>query len=287
MRPPSFDHCTKEIFTRFQTDEEISPVVATNVDNNKDTSDRFKLSISFTGDKIEHLCDLLVEKYFWKRLTSLKSVLEQLNCSEFNIDFFHDELDLHEFVQTDFDLPPCSPSQTHSDHDDGDKQDAKANFKLMLFDLVGELLLDLYSEMYEDEAGTAARSFENVFQRKIRTKKVHFKSLYKGPDCMEVAKKLVNEKVSDYLLNVEEKKCGGTPKKEYTLISSRSKWRQRKRLDPVDRMLDREMREQEYEWSNYDDEEYEAKLILSNTIFDMVMHDTIQCFQTNFIKKYT
>lgn len=46
------------------------------------------------------------------------------------------------------------------------------------------------------------------------------------------------------------------------------------------------MREQEYEWSNYEFEEYEAKTLISNTIFDMILKDTIDCFQVNISKRF-
>lgn len=70
-------------------------------------------------------------------------------------------------------------------------------------------------------------------------------------------------------------------------ISTRLKWRQQRRLDPVDSLLDREMREQEYEWSNYETDEYEAKVLVADSIFDTLLHDTIESFQISFIKKNT
>lgn len=71
------------------------------------------------------------------------------------------------------------------------------------------------------------------------------------------------------------------------ITSTRSKWRQQRRLDAVDSLLDREMREQEYEWSNYEAEEHEAKLLVVDAIFDALLHDTIESFQISFIKKNT
>ena len=68
-------------------------------------------------------------------------------------------------------------------------------------------------------------------------------------------------------------------------INAKSKWRSGKKLDLVDNLLDVEMRDQEHEWSNYELEEYEAKILISNTIFDMILKDTLECMQTNMLKK--
>ena len=68
-------------------------------------------------------------------------------------------------------------------------------------------------------------------------------------------------------------------------IKAKSKWRSQKKLDLVDNLLDGEMREQEHEWSNYELEEYEAKTLISNTIFDIILMDTVECFQSIIIKK--
>ena len=74
-----------------------------------------------------------------------------------------------------------------------------------------------------------------------------------------------------------------TRKNEVT--SSRSKWRMQKKLDLVDSLLDREMREQDYEWANYEVEEQESRVLLADTIFDMVLKDTVDCFQISYMKK--
>lgn len=115
---------------------------------------------------------------------------------------------------------------------------------------------------------------------------------------IDEAKKLVQEKVADYLLKQPPKSAAewisatkeDEPRQIQTTeatISSRSKWHQQKRLDPVDNLLAREMREQEYEWSNYEAEEYEAKVLVADAIFDLLLHDTIEAFQISFIKKNT
>lgn len=58
-----------------------------------------------------------------------------------------------------------------------------------------------------------------------------------------------------------------------------------KKLDLVDSLLDREMREQDYEWANYEVEEQESRVLLADTIFDMILKDTVDCFQISYMKK--
>jgi hypothetical protein len=58
-----------------------------------------------------------------------------------------------------------------------------------------------------------------------------------------------------------------------------------KRLDLIDQLLDVEMREQDPEWSNYDAEEYEAKIMIADNIFDMILLDTLNCFKLNELKR--
>lgn len=74
--------------------------------------------------------------------------------------------------------------------------------------------------------------------------------------------------------------------KRNEIYSSRTKWRLQKKLDLVDSLLDREMREQDPEWADYEVEEHEAKIIVANTIFDSILQDTIDYFQASFNKKY-
>ena len=98
----------------------------------------------------------------------------------------------------------------------------------------------------------------------------------KGPVNMNEAKLLIRTKLVNLLSN-------DLNNNDLRL----TKWRtQKPPLDLVDSILDYEMREQEYEWSNYEPEEYEAKILITNSIFDMILKDTIDCFQVNLIKKF-
>lgn len=119
---------------------------------------------------------------------------------------------------------------------------------------------------------------------------------------MEEAQKLISIKVADYLLKQPPKSATVAIASETSLhqhhihdnsssltsvISTRSKWHQQRRLELFDTVLNRELREQEYEWSNYEAEEYETKMLVADAIFNSILHDTIDAFQISFIKKHT
>ena len=161
--------------------------------------------------------------------------------------------------------------------------DMEVNFKHMLLDLIGELMHDLYLEKY------AKPQQISEFIPGVTTclKKQHFRSNPAGPAQVHEAKRLVRDKIlrifkftSDSTLSASSGMVVGSKK-----FNSKSKWRSQKPMDLVDSLLDSEMREQEHDWSNYDQEEHEAKLLISNTIFDIILKDTIECFQINFLKK--
>jgi len=58
----------------------------------------------------------------------------------------------------------------------------------------------------------------------------------------------------------------------------KSKWRMKKKYDLVENLLDAEMREDEHEWSNYDQELCEAKSAVADAVFDHLLSDTISAF---------
>jgi len=104
----------------------------------------------------------------------------------------------------------------------------------------------------------------------------------RGPVGQAEAQALVKAKISRLLKLAVSTESFRDAKPE---IGAKSKWRTHKKLDLVDNLLDTEMREQEHEWSNYELEEYEAKVLISNTIFDMVLKDTVDCFQGHMLRK--
>lgn len=91
------------------------------------------------------------------------------------------------------------------------------------------------------------------------------------------------QKVLDLLLKTTLDEQASTRRNQVT--SSRSKWRMQKKLDLVDSLLDREMREQDHEWANYEVEEQESRMLLTNMIFEMVLKDTLDSFQICLVKK--
>ena len=53
----------------------------------------------------------------------------------------------------------------------------------------------------------------------------------------------------------------------------------------INNILDKEMRDEENEWSIYDQEEIEAKLMMTDIILDYLLQDTIALFLRKQIHK--
>lgn len=215
------------------------------------------MNVPFTKEKIGALCDMAIESYFWKRLESNQSLLNT-NESE-GLELFF------------------KSSMTVADGDAKESSAVELTFKQMLLDLIGELMNDLYLERF-DKPQSVSEFLPGV---KTSFKKQYFKSNPKGPSKQEDAKSLIKDRILRiFKLNGNEAEIQASRPK-----TAKSKWRSLKKLDLVDSLLDNEMREQEHDWANYEIEEHEAKLLITNTIFDMILKDTIECFQINFLKK--
>jgi hypothetical protein len=156
-------------------------------------------------------------------------------------------------------------------NDEKAREESELKFKQMLLDLVADLLHDLYLENYASEAPL----FEFVPHFKQKSKKKHFNNVIQGPTDVRTAKELIKSKLFQII------KCENAQ----TTKHKKSKWRMQKRLDLIDQLLDVEMREQDPEWSNYDAEEYEAKIMIADNIFDMILLDTLNCFKLNELKR--
>jgi hypothetical protein len=236
--------------------------------------------IPYTKEKVSALCDLAVESYFWKHLSDMKPLLETNHTTE--VDAVQDLLNTPElagFFASSLELPVGEEDESRAR-----KLQSELNFKRMLIDLIGELVYDLYVERYELEESLNA--FVPCLRKRVE--KRHFKSVARGPIDLAKAQALVRNRVLSLvkLQSVSEEAEAADNARRGGLVRggklslpsatvSRSKWKVMKKLDLVDTLLDREMREQEYEWSNYDIEEYEAKLLVANTVFDMLLKDTI------------
>ena len=216
---------------------------------------------------------MAIADYFWSRIENnldIKNIQEDL--IDETDEFFFDE-NLKEYFKTSFD------SHLESQESDDVKLENKnieIVFKKMLLDLIAELIHDLYLERYENES--ICKYMPGM--RKC-LKKQHFKSFVRGPKQIRDAQLVIKNKINSLLKLAEQSSVEMKPSSHHL----KSKWRPQKRLNNVDSMLDHEMRDQEYEWSNYEQEEYEAKILISNTIFDMILKDTIDCFQFNILNK--
>lgn len=217
-----------------------------------------KLKVPYKKDKIEELANMAIECYYWPRLQSnleLKTI-ENIETNNQLIDYFKTSMD---------------------ESNESINAESELTFKKMLIDLIGELMNDLYLDKYQ--MPKPITSYFPGIKRNL--KKQYFKSIIKGPVKMTEAQLIVRNKLNN-ILKLDETIISDV---KQSVVKAKSKWRSQKRLDLVDNLLDYEMREQEFEWSNYDVEEYEAKLLITNTLFDMILKDTVDCFQSNFLKK--
>lgn len=148
------------------------------------------------------------------------------------------------------------------------------------FDLVKEFIYDLYRENFEEKKSLS--NFLPEFKRVIR--KNFFKNITSAPTDTSRSKKLIIEKINGLIkpieANAENYPFKLEKNRDYN-ADKKSKWRIQKRLDLVDTILDKEMREDEHEWSNYEQEEIEAKLLMSDIIFESLLNDTLSLFSIN------
>ncbi len=225
------------------------------------------LNVPFTKEKLGLLSDMAIENYFWPKVENKENIIN------FNLTSLVNEPALKTFFQSeisDGSNAAETPAKT------SEQLEMEVSFKQMILDLIGELMYDLYLENY-DRPQQISEFLPGI---KTSLKKQHFRSNPKGPRTIAETKHLIKDKILR-IFKFNPDPSSLTTSKKY----SKSKWRSQKPLDLVDSLLDSEMREQEHDWSNYDQEEHEAKLLISNTIFDIILKDTIECFQINFLKK--
>ncbi len=217
-----------------------------------------KLRVPYHIEKINQLTDLAMQSYFWPRL--------EQNL-ELQSEYDENSIQLIDYFNTSSSIDGQLTEESI---------EIEKNFKKMLFNLTGELMHDLYLERYENPKQIT--SYFPGVKKTIR--KQYYKSIVKGPSDLSEAKRMIKQRIANILKLSETNQL-----EQKNIAFKKSKWRSQKRLDLVDNLLDHEMREQEFEWSNYEAEEYEAKILISNTIFDMLLKDTLDCFQANFIKQ--
>lgn len=236
-------------------------------------------SIPYTREKVSALCDMAVEDYYWSRLNNLKSIIASHNSDPDSTKIFSSSRDstLDAFFTSGLDL-----SHLTDEEEKTRKTNSERQFKRMLLDLIGELLLDMFIERYEKEE--QVNEFVPCLKRKIERK--HFKTLPYGVMDKAKTKEIIRNKVLQMMkLQEEESTTGRRGGGAGSGSVNKSKWKMSKKLDLVDSLLDKEMREQEFEWANYEIEEYEAKLLTSNHLCDMLLKETIDSFKAIFAKK--
>lgn len=136
-------------------------------------------------------------------------------------------------------------------------------FKTLLFDLAGEVIRDIYKDEEEEPP---------PWQKPKRRHQKHFRGA-SPPTTMENLTPIVQQAVINTLgLNGCRK-------------ADRNKWTVRKRKDHVDNILVEELREEEPRWINYDEDELAVKMQLTDTIFDMLLNDTVQTMNKVYQKK--
>jgi hypothetical protein len=261
------------------------------LNNESLTTKKIQFKIPFKREKISFLCELAVGNFYFERAeTGQPLIIDQTtfdqtdlkNCDQLSEFFAFNSNDYS--INNDETLNPNKSSDNNntSENQEDSVQSVEFKFKRMLFDLIGELMTDLFIEKYQSPEVVS----EFLPAVKRYSKKRYFKSVKSSEMSIENVSQLVKSKVMQLLkLDGQSDEFGSVESAGQKRQVTKSKWRSQKRLDLVDSLLDSEMREQEHEWANYEFEEYEAKLLISNTIFDVLLKDTIDCFQLNFLKK--
>ena len=249
-------------------EESVSGSLTSRLRESKQLVKEPTLNVPFTKEKLGRLSDMAIESYFWPKVENKENIINFSSTSLVN------EPALKTFFQSEVTTDGSNTAETPAKT--SEQLDMEVSFKQMILDLIGELMNDLYLENY-DRPQQISEFLPGI---KTSLKKQHFRSNPKGPRTIAETKHLIKDKILR-IFKFNPDPSSLTTSKKY----SKSKWRSQKPLDLVDSLLDSEMREQEHDWSNYDQEEHEAKLLISNTIFDIILKDTIECFQINFLKK--
>lgn len=152
--------------------------------------------------KINEMTSSLIDDYYWHRLDRLDTLVAK-QLSDENDEDDHEEEDLREFFNMPLDettfccgpsgggnadqTPPLPPPSLDETQNQLARRQAETNFKLMLLHLVGELMLDLYSDRFDDVHHHQSYSDLVSYARipppptsTARQRKCHFKSIFKG-----------------------------------------------------------------------------------------------------------
>ena len=139
-------------------------------------------------------------------------------------------------------------------------------YKKLIFDLVGEHIV----EMYRDEAS----AHDEPPPAWVKHKLTPGSRLYRGktpPTTVERLKSVLTDRVLVLLDLAEPNGRDGL-----AATAAARKWNSgRKKKDHVDEILVQELREEEPEWVNYDDDELAVKMQLTDSIFDLLVQETV------------
>ncbi len=237
-----------------------------------------KPGIWLRKNEILYFVDVAIENYYWNKLMNQEDLL---NAND--PDYFNDDILNNPYLDKLFHRRQSSSQRDECMHQIDDSElehlETEITFKYMLFNLVGELMHDLYLERYENDERTMCQFYPDF---KCSTHKTFFSSKLNGPSNMSQAKHLIKKKMLQ-ILRMDNPNISSDSSRK---ISSKFKRTLAcKQLDLVDTLLYNEMRSKEQDWSNYETEEFEAKLMTYNAIFDSVLSDTINCFQLIHLKK--
>ncbi|BFZ05882.1 hypothetical protein BsWGS_08921 [Bradybaena similaris] len=142
---------------------------------------------------------------------------------------------------------------------------SRRSWRMMLFDLTGEIIQDIYSS--DDKPDVP------VWQKPKHKPQKYFHKA-NPPTTIEGLQPVVHAAVFQLLgLNGSHK---------YNTVN---KWSIRKKKDLVDAILTKELGEDELGWVNYDDEELNLKMSLAESIFDSLLLDTVHTVNGIYQKK--
>ena len=135
-------------------------------------------------------------------------------------------------------------------------------YKQLLFDLTGEILMDIYKDEELDEDSSWIKP------------KHQRQKYYRGrdpPTTTDLIQPIVVDQVLKIVNLVEKQK----PDSKRT-----AKWSSRKKRDRVDNVLLQELVEEEPDWVDYNEDEVTVKMQITDAIFDSLLVETSQVFSS-------
>ena len=155
-----------------------------------------------------------------------------------------------------------APLELFASSETNDDMEGKSRhaFKSFVFDLTGDILRDTYREEEVDSDD------DLVWQKTRRLVKRRFYRGSSPPLTVDAVRPIVEENVLRLLGHTEEQPSN----------SRFNKWSSRKKRDHVDKVLLKELREEEPEWVNYAEDELTVKYQIADSIFESLLNETAQ-----------